>query len=201
MVFLRDCRGLTCCVGVASSNFALREKDWIQISVSRFFASKSAQPRNRVLLPLSIFNLGFPGVHTLFFFQTCLNQRPYSFKRGFSGKKFSNRSNICDVSSEKLLLKHVFLWSSDWGNTETLNFHWKSTMLRAIFLPEYNAPTFHSGLNQKRSTCKRVLLRKIGGFVPFVTKPIAWKFWEKPSFPMCLVIQIDLSQQLQLWVH
>ena len=84
----------------------------------------------------------------------------------FHTRSFSGVS-ICDVFSEKLLLGHVFLGSSAWGKTEKLNYYWISTVLQPAFLPEYKAPTFHSGLNQERSTCKRVLVGHMGGFVSF----------------------------------
>ena len=45
---LRDYRGLTSCVIVPSSNFALREKDWTQISVSWFFESKSGRSQKSI---------------------------------------------------------------------------------------------------------------------------------------------------------
>ena len=55
------------------------------------------------------------------------------------------------------------------------------------FLRQYKAHLFHLGLNQNRFTCKRVLLRKFGGFV--------WR--ENPLSPKTLknAIIIDTSQR------
>ena len=74
-------------------------------------------------------------------------------------------------------------------------------MLQLTFLQEYEAQFFHSSLNQKRSTCKRVLVWKIAGFVCCVTIPIVRKFWKMPWLLIYRVIQTDFSQQLQVWVH
>ena len=64
-------------------------------------------------------------------------------------------------------------------------------MLQLTFLQEYSAKTFHSGLNQKLSTCKRLLLGKIGRFVSCVTIPRVRKFLKTSSFLIYLLIQID----------
>ena len=92
-----------------------------------------------------------------------------------------------DVTSKIFLLKHVLLRSPDWGNTEKRNFCWISSELPLTFVQEYKAQFFHSGRNQNRFTCGRVLLSKIDGFVSCVTVPIVRKFWKVQSF----LIQTD----------
>ena len=73
-------------------------------------------------------------------------------------------------------------------------------MLQLTLLEEYKAQFFHLGLNQNCSTCERVLLWRMGGFVSFVTIPIVQKLRKMPSF-LIYLIQTEIFQQLKVWVH
>ena len=70
-----------------------------------------------------------------------------------------------------------------------------------FFLQECKAQFFHSVLNPKCSTCKRVGLWEVGGFASCITVPIFRKFWKMLSFLINLVFQTDFSQQLHIWVQ
>ena len=92
----------------------------------------------------------------------------------------------CEVTSKILLLENVVLWSRDWRNTEKRNFYWISSVLQLTFLQEHQAQFLHFGLNRNCSTCRKVLLWKIGDFMSCVTIGIVRKFWKN-------AIIIDLS--------
>ena len=62
------------------------------ISQLIFLHQNLDNPKHRVFVLLSIFNLTFPSVYTLNFLQTSIIQKPCAFKRGFAGKMFLNRS-------------------------------------------------------------------------------------------------------------
>ena len=90
-------------------------------------------PKNRVLLLISIFNLNFPSVWRLSLLRSSLKQKLYPCKKRFAGKKFSNRSKnlsrnvkFSNFSSfwDKLCFIHVvspgtviaiFLWKTSTG--------------------------------------------------------------------------------------
>ena len=116
----------------------------------------------------------------------------------FHTRSFSGVS-ICDVFPEKLLLGHVFLGSSAWGKTEKLNYYWISTVLQPAFLPEYKAPTFHSGLNQERSTCKRVLVGHMGGFVSFAQSLHLKKSGESHCFRFISLFKMTFRSHYRFW--
>ena len=78
-----------------------------------------------------------------------------------------------------------------------LNFLYVATHL----LKKYNAQFFHLGLNRKLYTCRAKLFWKIGSFASGVTSQIVQKFWRMRYSLIIIVIQIDSSQPLQVWVR
>ena len=72
-------------------------------------------------------------------------------------------------------------------------------MWQLTFLQDYKTQFFHLSLNQNRSTCKRVLLWKVGGSVSCVKSPSVRIFFKMPPFLIHLVNQTDFSQQKQVW--
>ena len=65
--------------------------------------------------------------------------------------------------------------------------------------PKNTSQFFLLGLNQKPSTCSRLLLRKIGGFVPWCTNMIVWNSQKLLWFLTPLDIQTRTSQKLRDW--
>ena len=70
----------------------LEKKNGLKYQSADFLHQNLDNPGNKVFLLILFFNLICPSVYTQKIFQPRLNQKPYVFERGFTGKVFSNRS-------------------------------------------------------------------------------------------------------------
>ena len=109
-------------------------------------------------------------------------------------------------SKNSILLRKYFYWIMSFCDPEILRDFSRSTFSNEVplffqltFLGKCKTQFLQVYPDQKRFSCWRVLHWKICCFVSRVTNTVVWKFQKMPSSLICVDIQTEFSQPVQVW--